>query len=172
MIEKIKNALRDVPDFPKKGILFKDITPVLKDPTHFAQLVDLFYHRYISMRIDAVAAVEARGYLLAAPLAYRLGAGLIPVRKPGKLPCKSHKVTYDLEYGTDSLEMHEDALARGQRVLIVDDVLATGGTAAAAVSLVHKTGAEVVETAFLIELSFLKGRERLGKTPVHSLITF
>ena len=171
MIELIKSSLRDVPDFPKKGILFKDITPLLKNPEAYARLIDELYHRYRDKRIDAIAAVEARGYLLASPLAYRLGASLIPVRKPGKLPCEAHKVTYDLEYGKDTLEMHKDALTKGQRVVIVDDVLATGGTASAAVQLVNLCGAEVVETCFLLELSFLKGRERLGKTPVHALIT-
>lgn len=171
MIEIIKNALRDVPDFPKKGILFKDITPLLKDPAAYTRLIDELYARYRGMQVDAVMAVEARGYLLASPLAYRLGAGLIPVRKPGKLPCKAHKVSYALEYGTDTLEMHEDALTRNQRVIVVDDVLATGGTASAAIQLAGMCEAKVVEACFLLELSFLKGREKLGTTPVHSLIT-
>jgi adenine phosphoribosyltransferase len=172
MIERIKAALRDVPDFPRKGILFKDITPLLRDPQHYTRIIDELYHRYRNQKVDAIAAVEARGYLLASPLAYRLGAGLVPVRKPGKLPCDAHKVTYELEYGSDCLEMHKDALEAGQRVVIVDDVLATGGTASATVKLVELCGAHVVEAAFLIELTFLKGRERIGRTPVHSLIQF
>jgi adenine phosphoribosyltransferase len=169
-IESLRAALRDVPDFPKKGILFRDITPLLKDPDHFTLIVDELYHRYRARAVHYVAAVEARGYLIAAPLAYRLGAGLVPVRKPGKLPCPSHRVTYELEYGTDSLEMHKDAIEPGRKVLVLDDVLATGGTAAATARLVGMAGGEVVEIAFLIELTALGGRAKLGAIPVYSMM--
>ncbi|MBI4865020.1 MAG: adenine phosphoribosyltransferase [Candidatus Riflebacteria bacterium] len=167
----MRNAIRDVPDFPKKGIIFKDITPLLKHPGHLTRIIDAMYQRYRSKEIAYVAAIEARGYLLAAPLAYRLGAGLIPIRKPGKLPCETLKVTYQLEYGTDSLEMHKDAIEPGKRVLVLDDVLATGGTAEAAVKLVRSAGGNVVEVAFLIELAFLSGRQRLGEVPIHAMLT-
>ena len=167
---EIRRAIRDVPDFPKKGILFKDITPVLKNPALFSRVVDELYHRYQSRRIDYVAAVEARGYLVASALAYRLGAGLIPIRKPGKLPCEVHRVSYQLEYGTDSVEMHRDAIEPGKRVLVFDDVLATGGTASAAVRLVRDVGGVVAEVAFMIELDGLNGRAQLEDVPLFALL--
>ena len=170
MFDDIQAAIRDVPDFPKKGILFKDITPLLANPAHFCRIIDALYQRYQGRQIQYVAAVEARGYLIASALAYRLGAGLIPIRKPGKLPCETIKVSYQLEYGTDSVEMHRDAIEQGKRVLVLDDVLATGGTAEAAVRLVREAGGVVVEMAFLIELGFLNGRKRLADVPMFALL--
>jgi adenine phosphoribosyltransferase len=164
--------IRDIPDFPQKGILFKDITTLLKDPDAFKCAVDLITDAYRSRKIDLVAAVESRGFILAAPVAYNLGAGFIPVRKLGKLPGESIRVDYALEYGTNTLEMHTDAVQPGQRVLVVDDLLATGGTVAATVDLVERLGGEVVATAFLIELLFLNGRDKLPGREILSLIQF
>ena len=168
--DKLKRLIRDIPDFPKKGIIFKDITPLLKDGSAFRQAVDVLADRHKGKRIDLVASVEARGFILGAAIAYKLGTGVVPIRKKGKLPYKTVSVTYDLEYGTDTLEMHEDAISRGEKVLIVDDLLATGGTASAVCELVKKSGGEVVEIAFLIELEFLKGRNKLGGYPLFSLL--
>ncbi len=164
--------IRDVPDFPKKGILFKDITPLLKDPSAFARAIDALAGRHRDDRIDAVAAVESRGFIFGGALAVRLGAGFIPIRKPGKLPHHTFSETYSLEYGTDSIEIHRDAVKKGDRVLIVDDLLATGGTAGAAASLVTRMGAEVVGASFLVELAFLSGRAKLAEIPVFSIISY
>lgn len=154
------------------GILFRDITPLIKDPEGFRSMIDLFFERFRDERIDVVVGVEARGYILAAPLAYQLGAGFVPVRKPGKLPGSKMTEEYALEYGTNSLEVHDDAVGRGKRVLVVDDVLATGGTAAATGRLVERLGAEIVEFAFLIELEALGGRKALGNHAITSFIRY
>jgi len=169
-VEELKKLIRDVPDFPKKGIIFKDITPLLKDKTAFRRVVDIFADRYKDKKIDFIASIEARGFILGAAIADRLGIGMIPVRKKGKLPYKTTSVTYDLEYGTDTLEMHEDAVSRGDRVLVIDDLLATGGTAGAVCELIQKSGGDVVEVSFLIELEFLKGRAKLKNHPIFSLL--
>lgn len=164
--------IRDVPDFPKPGIIFKDITPLLAAPHAFTHAIDAMTIWCRARKVDAIAAAEARGFLFAAPLAIRLGVPLIPLRKPGKLPYLTTKVDYDLEYGTNSLHMHVDAIRAGQQVLLVDDLLATGGTMAAAAELIQKAGGQVAGFLFAIELSFLGGRARLGKHPVHALLTY
>jgi len=164
--EHLAAAIRDVPDFPKKGILFKDITTLISKPDLFAEVVDIFYDQYKSRKIEKVVGIEARGYLFASPLAYRLNAGLIPIRKPGKLPAETVSVTYELEYGTDSVEMHMDAVVPGERVLLIDDLLATGGTAQATCRLLTQQGAELGGVAFLVELDFLHGREKLKELGV------
>ena len=171
MTEQLKRLIRDIPDFPKPGINFKDLTPMLRDPAGFALAVDLVASRYIGKKIDVVVGVEARGFVIGAALAYRLGAGVILIRKPGKLPYKTHRTVYELEYGTDTLEIHQDSITPGQRVVIADDLLATGGTMGAAIRLVEQQGGSIVECAFLVELLFLNGREKIGH-PVHSLIQF
>jgi adenine phosphoribosyltransferase len=171
-IETIRRAIRDVKDFPKPGIVFKDITPLLADGLLFAKTIDLIAARYQSQRIDTVLGIESRGFIVGAALAYKLGAGFSVVRKPGKLPYETHKASYELEYGTDALEIHVDALAPNARVIICDDLIATGGTAAATAELVSKLGGKVVECAFIIELSFLKGRDKLKKFGVHSLLQY
>lgn len=171
-VEAIKTKIRDVPDFPKPGILFKDITPVLQDPAAFRGVIDRFADRYETNRPDAILAIESRGFILGSALAYRLGVGLAIVRKPKKLPWRKIRVEYALEYGTDALEAHEDAVGEGQRVVVIDDLLATGGTASAAVELATKLGAKVQECAFVIELGFLEGRRKIGATPVFSLIHY
>lgn len=168
-VDELKSLIRDIPDFPKKGVIYKDITPLLKEGESFKKIVDTLAERYKDRRIDYIASIEARGFVFGSALAYRMGKGLIPIRKKGKLPYKTMSVTYDLEYGTDTLEMHEDAVKKGDRVLIVDDLLATGGTAAAACDLVKKTGGEIEEISFVIELEFLKGRDKLKDYPVFSL---
>lgn len=173
MSEKdLEQCIRDVPDFPKKGIVFKDITTLLKDKVAFKNAVDQLTKRYEGKSVDLVLGIEARGFCLASVVAYKLGAGFILVRKPGKLPAETVKATYQLEYGTDSIEMHKDAIEPGQKVLIVDDLLATGGTAAAAVELVEKLGGEVCGIAFLIELESLRGREKMPNQEVLSLIKY
>lgn len=172
-MDDIKNIIRDVPDFPKEGIIFKDITPLLADAQAFAKVIDVFKDRYSGKGIDIVVGVEARGFVLSSALAYVIGAGSGIVRKPGKLPYKTYSKTYDLEYGTDTVEIHQDAIADGQKVLLIDDVLATGGTMAAVVEMIDQNfKAEIVEVAFLIELDFLNGKEKLKNTPIHSLIHF
>jgi len=170
--EPLKQLIRTVPDFPKPGILFYDITTLLKDKTGFAQLIDAFAAHYIGKDIDVVLGIEARGFIFGPALAYRLNAGFVPVRKPKKLPAPTAKVSYDLEYGTDSLEIHLDAIQPGQRVLIVDDLLATGGTMQATVQLVEKLGGEIVGIGFAIELDFLKGRNKFPSFEVFSLLHY
>jgi adenine phosphoribosyltransferase len=172
MPESLKALIRDIPDFPKKGIVFKDITTLLADGPAFAHAIDLLAARYTARGIDRVVAMEARGFILGAPLAVRLGAGFVPVRKKGKLPHDTIEETYALEYGEDTLQMHRDALIKGHRVLVVDDVLATGGTAAAVARLVQTLQAEIVECAFLMELGFLNGRAKLDPIPTHALIQY
>jgi len=171
-VEELKNIIRDIPDFPKKGIVFKDITTLLADGRSFHRMIDLIAHRYLGQRIDQVVGVEARGFILGSALAYKLGTGVTLVRKPGKLPYKTRCKTYALEYGSDTLEIHEDAFKAGDRVLVADDLLATGGTMAAVVELVQELGAEVVECAFMAELEFLKGRKKLPEGKVFSLLKF
>jgi adenine phosphoribosyltransferase len=170
--ENIRAAIRDVPDFPKPGILFKDIAPVLADPACFRSALDALEARWRPERIDAVCAVESRGFIFGAALADRLRCGFVPVRKPGKLPWRTRSVEYTLEYGTDSLEIHDDAFRAGARVLIVDDLLATGGTAQAAGRLVEMCGGEVAGFAFLVHLSFLGGLAKLGGKPVQFLVEY
>lgn len=170
--QELADLIRNIPDFPIPGIQFKDITTLLRDGDAFRQVVDLLAERYADQRIDAVVGVESRGFIFSAPVAYRLGAGLVPVRKAGKLPAATYRIEYALEYGSNTLEIHRDAFNKGKRVLVVDDLLATGGTVAAACELVEMAGGEVVEAAFLIELGFLQGRDRLKKYQVFSLITF
>lgn len=167
---ELKAAIRDIPDFPKKGIIFKDITPVLGDARLFKAAIDLLANRHRNDKIDSVVGIDARGFIFSAGVALQLGAGLVPVRKKGKLPYRTEAVGYDLEYGSNILEMHVDALKPGNRVLIVDDLLATGGTAFATAGLVEKLGAHIVEIEFLIELAFLPGRKKLGKYPIYSAI--
>jgi adenine phosphoribosyltransferase len=169
---ELSTYIRDVPDFPKKGILFKDITTLLKDGPAFHRAVDLLLAEVRDLRIEAVVGMESRGFIFAAPLAYQLGVGFIPVRKLGKLPAKVVSVEYELEYGTNTLEMHVDALQPGSSVLVVDDLLATGGTVAATIELIERLGASVAATAFLVELDFLHGRRRLAGRRVISLLRY
>jgi len=168
----IRAYIRDIPDFPKPGILFKDITPLLSQPAAFRATIDQLEDEFAGREIDVIAAAEARGFIFGAPLALRMGAGFVPIRKPGKLPYATIAMEYQLEYGTDRLEVHTDAFRPGRRVLLIDDVLATGGTMRACRDLVCSTGAEVVACAFLIELSFLGGRAKLEPGDVFSLITY
>ncbi len=172
IVEELKNSIRDIPDFPKKGIIFKDITTLLKDGKKFQGAIDCLVERYNGKMIDKVVSIEARGFIFGSALAYKLGAGLVLVRKKGKLPHETHRVEYQLEYGTDTLEIHKDAISPGDKVLLVDDLLATGGTMSAVSGLIEKMGGKIVEVAFLIELTFLKGRERLKGRQVFSLIEF
>lgn len=160
----LKDYIRNIPDFPKPGIIFRDITTALKKPDVFRQIIDEIYFNFKDEDIDYIAAIESRGYLFGAPLAYKLGAGLVIIRKPGKLPSKVERIEYELEYGTDSLEIHQDAVEPGKRVLVVDDLLATGGTICAACKLIEKIGSIVAGTAFLIELDNLKGKTHLPKS--------
>jgi adenine phosphoribosyltransferase len=168
----LKQHIRSVPDFPKAGILFYDITTLLRDPRGFQMTIDMLSTPFIDQGIDTVVGIESRGFILGGAVAQRIGAGFIPVRKPGKLPAKAIKEIYDLEYGKDALEIHADAIERGQRVLIVDDVLATGGTAAATVRLVRKLGAELHGLAFLIELLFLNGKQKVADERVFSVLQY
>jgi adenine phosphoribosyltransferase len=165
----IAKGIRDIPDFPRPGVMFKDITPLLADPEGFAAVVAAIAERHAGDRVDAVAGLEARGFILAAPVALALGAAFVPVRKAGKLPARTLSASYDLEYGTATVEMHADALPAGGRVLVVDDVLATGGTGRAAVDLVRRAGGNVVGFSVLLELGFLKGREKLTDVELHAL---
>ncbi|MBW2518738.1 MAG: adenine phosphoribosyltransferase [Deltaproteobacteria bacterium] len=171
-MEELKKIIRDIPDFPKKGIVFKDITTLLSDGRSFHRMVDLIAHRYVGQRIDKIVGVEARGFVLGSALAYKLGVGVTLVRKPGKLPYKVRQITYDLEYGTDTLEIHEDAFEPGDKVIIADDLLATGGTVSAVIKLVKGLGADIVECAFMAELEFLEGRKKLSGVNVFSLLKF
>jgi len=171
-MNQLKKLIREVPDYPKPGILFYDVTTLLKDKKGFHTLIDKLCEHYAGHHIDVVAGVEARGFIFAPALAYQLGAGFVPVRKPKKLPAKTARVTYDLEYGTDTLEIHEDAVQKGQKVLVCDDLLATGGTAAATVKLVRQLGGQVDGAAFAVELTFLNGRAKLPGLDVFSLIQY
>jgi len=171
-MDDLKSLIREVPDYPKPGILFYDLTTVLKDKQGFHSRVDQLCGHYDGHKIDKVAGIEARGFIFAPALAYRLGAGFVPVRKPKKLPAKTRAVSYALEYGTDSLELHEDAIQPGDRVIICDDLLATGGTAAAAAKLVQELGGKVDGLAFAVELTFLNGRKKLPDFDVFSLIQY
>jgi adenine phosphoribosyltransferase len=171
-MDELKKLIREVPDYPKPGILFYDLTTLFQDRDGFRKLVQRMLDHYRSARLDAVAGIEARGFVLAPVLAFELGAGFIPVRKPGKLPWKTAQIRYQLEYGTDGLEIHEDAISRGQRVLIVDDLLATGGTAQATIRLARQLGAEVIGACFAVELTFLNGRSKLDGIDVFSLLTY
>lgn len=166
----LKNLIRDVPDFPKPGIIFKDITPLLLDPNGLSLAVEYLTQPYRGMDLDAVAGTESRGFMFGIAVARNLSAGFIPIRKPGKLPSKTRSASYELEYGTDTLEIHDDAIQPGQRILMVDDLLATGGTMAASCELVESLGGQVVGVSLLIELCFLNGREKLTKYPIHSII--
>ena len=172
-METLKSVIRDIPNFPKEGIIFKDITPLLSNPTSFKKAIDTLKARYEDKRIDQVVGVEARGFIFASALAYALDCGVVMVRKPGKLPYKTYKKTYSLEYGEDSIEIHQDAFEKGQNIVIIDDVLATGGTLAACAELVNKNfEVDLVEVGFLIELDFLKGRQKLGNIPIYSMMHF
>jgi adenine phosphoribosyltransferase len=168
----LARTIRSVPDFPVEGILFYDITTMLKNPEAFKESVDQLVNYYQETKVDIVIGVESRGFIFGAPLAYKLGAGFVPVRKPGKLPAEKLTESYELEYGTNTLEIHKDAIEQGQKVLVVDDLLATGGTAKATCNLVEKLGGQVVGVAFVIELNFLKGREQLKGYDVFSLLSY
>jgi adenine phosphoribosyltransferase len=168
----LMDHIRNVPDFPKKGIVFRDITTLIKNNMAMAEAIDKMYDHYKEKRIDKVVSVESRGYILGAPLAYKLGAGFVPVRKPGKLPAATIKQEYELEYGTDAVEIHKDAISSGEAVLVHDDLLATGGTIAASCQLVERLGGRIVGLSFLIELAFLQAREKLSQYDIYSLIKY
>ena len=172
MIENLKSAIRDIPDFPKPGILFKDITTLVKDPVYFRASVDLLVEHAKNLNIDLIAAIESRGFIFGSAMAYAMGLGFIPIRKPGKLPGKTVRQRYELEYGFDEIEIHADAIRAGDKVLIIDDLLATGGTALAAAQLIRKLDGDVVEIAFLVELGFLNGRKLLKDYNMYSLVTY
>ncbi len=171
-MKELKDFIRDVPDFPKKGIIFKDITTLLKDKEALSMAIEELSEKIKGLKIDKVIGVESRGFIFAPVLAYKLNAGFVPVRKPGKLPAEVISESYELEYGTDTLEMHKDAIEKGDKVLIADDLIATGGTAEAVCKMVEKAGGEIIALEFLIELTFLKGREKLKKYNVISLIKY
>jgi adenine phosphoribosyltransferase len=171
-LEKLRTGIRDVPDFPKKGIIFKDITPILSDRALFHASIDLFLERCRGKKIDKIVGIDARGFLFGSTVAYELGVGFVPIRKRGKLPYKTVIAKYSLEYGEAEMEMHIDAVMRGERVVLVDDLLATGGTSAAAAALIKKVGGELLEAQFLIELEFLNGRKQLESTPVISFLKY
>ncbi len=168
----LKSFIRNIPDFPKKGIGFKDITPLLKDARAFQMAIKELCIPYQDQKIDVVVGIESRGFILGGAAAIELGVGFVPARKPGKLPAETWKEEYDLEYGTDAIEIHQDAIQKGMQVLLVDDLLATGGTAAATIRLIERLEGEVAGVAFLIELSFLKGRDKINAIPIHALIDF
>ena len=171
-IQKLLTALRDVPDFPKPGIIFKDITTILSDGTLFKSAIDIFLEANAGRKLDKVVGIDARGFIFGAAVAYQLGIGFVPIRKKGKLPYKTESMAYTLEYGEAVIEMHVDAIAKGEKVVLIDDLLATGGTAAAAAKLIEKMGGDLVEAQFLIELEFLNGREKLKGFPVCSFLKF
>jgi adenine phosphoribosyltransferase len=171
-VERLRSLVRDVPDFPQQGITFKDITPLLGDEVAFSTAIDMIVVHFGRGNVDKVVGIEARGFILSSPVAYHFGAGFVPVRKAGKLPWESESEQYELEYGTETLEIHRDAFTPGERVLIVDDVLATGGTARATARLVERLGAKVIGIAFLVELGFLKGRQKLDGYEVLSLLSY
>jgi adenine phosphoribosyltransferase len=171
-LDELRRVIRDVPDFPQKGIVFKDITPLLSDPASFRKAIDFMAAPLRSREFDLLVGIESRGFIFASALALELGKGHIPVRKPGKLPAKTVQISYQLEYGSDRLEMHADAIRAGQRVVIVDDVLATGGTARGVASLVEKVGGEVAALSFFIELDFLKGRDRLSGYEIRTVLNY
>jgi|SRR6185437_6399194 adenine phosphoribosyltransferase len=171
-MEDLKKLIREIPDFPKPGILFYDITTLLKDACGFRAVIDGLKYHYREAQVDVVLGIEARGFIFAPALAYALGAGFVPVRKPKKLPAECLTVTYDLEYGTDSLQVHKDAIEKGKRVLIVDDLLATGGTAAAAARMVTEAGGTIAGLGFVVELTFLNGRQKLAGMDVFSLLQY
>jgi len=172
IVERLRAAVRDVPDFPKKGIMFKDITPVLSDPSLFRASIDLFLERCRGREVDKIVGIDARGFVFGSAVAYELGVGFVPIRKRGKLPYRTEIAKYSLEYGEAEVEMHTDAVSEGERVVLVDDLLATGGTSAAAAALIRNAGADLVEAQFLIELEFLEGRKRLEPTPVTSFLKY
>ena len=172
MTESIKSKIRMVPNWPKKGVMFRDITTLLKDGQGFRETIDLLHNRYKDMKIDKVVGIESRGFILGAPLAYLLGCGFVPVRKPGKLPADVESEEYTLEYGTDKIEVHKDAISNGDRILIVDDLLATGGTANACRNLVKKLEGIIIECTFVIELPELKGREKIQGENIYSIVAF
>jgi adenine phosphoribosyltransferase len=171
-MDELKRKIREVPDFPKPGILFYDVTTLLKDPEGLRQVIEIFTAKYMGQGIKKIVGIESRGFILGSPLAYILGAGFVPVRKSGKLPAPTFKVTYDLEYGKDSLEIHQDAIEAGERVLVVDDLLATGGTAEATSRLVKQMGGDLLGLAFLVELEFLNGRRRIPDLDVFSVLKY
>lgn len=170
-IDRIKEAIRDIPDFPTEGIIFKDITPILGDPQLFTMAVDAIANRHINSDVRKIAIIDARGFIFGAAIAYKLGIGLVPIRKVGKLPYETYEQQYELEYGTATLSLHVDAFEKGEKVVLVDDLLATGGTAKASADLIDRAGGVLHEIDFLIELSFLDGRDRLGDYPLFSLLT-
>jgi adenine phosphoribosyltransferase len=172
MTESIKSKIRTVPHWPKKGIMFRDITTLLNDSVGFRETIDLLYDRYSNKEIDTVVGIESRGFIIGAPLAYLLKCGFVPIRKPGKLPAEVVSEEYTLEYGTDKIEIHKDAITKGDRIVIVDDLLATGGTANAARNLVKKLGGDIIEFSFVIELPDLKGREKIQGENIYSIVAF
>ncbi|HMP97899.1 MAG TPA: adenine phosphoribosyltransferase [Kiritimatiellia bacterium] len=172
MLEHVRNAIRDIPDFPQPGIIFKDITPVLKSPPLYADVVRALTERVRELRVDKIAVIESRGFLFGAPVAYELGLGLVPIRKKGKLPYKTIEESYALEYGSATLEVHEDAFEKGERVVVLDDLLATGGTALASAKLIERLGANVAEFLFLVELAFLDGRKRLNGYSIFAPVVY
>ncbi len=171
-LEEVRAAVRDVPDFPKRGIVFKDITPVLSDPVLFRASIDLFLERCRGLKIDKIVGIDARGFLFGSAVAYELGLGFVPIRKRGKLPYRTETAKYSLEYGEAEMEMHVDAMSAGERIVLVDDLLATGGTSAAAAVLIRKAGGHLLEAQFLIELESLHGRKRLQPTPVTAFLKY
>ncbi len=171
-MDELSQKIRNIPDFPKKGIAFKDITPLLQDASSFKRAILLLAKRYRNSKISSLVSVESRGFILGAALAYELGIGFIPVRKPGKLPYRVKRISYSLEYGEDTIEIHEDAIKKGEKVLVVDDLIATGGTAQAVCKLVEKLGGVVMGVCFLVELTYLKGREKLQGNDIFSLIKY